>query len=495
MKNLFKMLIVALIAALLVSCGSSRGGDTGGETDKPKLDGTQAVYDAEKGQYLIEEGAKIKIGVDNDAYGQAIVALWDKTHPEAKGAVTFQNAGGAGAADRLPTEQGTAEDVLLVIDGEVGRNSAHMLAFEENLAKLVKENAVESFYKAGNGDTTVYAPVTYDGMAFVWNKTMLESLGLDVTDANGDSLPDAFDTWEEIFALSKSWINNRPTVKAKVVVTETNEKGEEVQKVTDEVKETKLNVVFPLSLTEAWSNYMAFSSAGWDLFSAGDPLKPGFDSPEFKAGWDFILAAKEAQISVEESGSVTPGASMVWRWEAVLNGVNLAPFGLVGTWMDVKDLSAKSGNEYVVSQLPTWKEKPTTPFVKTKGFAINGYTKYRSAATELMRLIYSKEGLQAMVDNSSYAPSLVDNSALAPDLTNAVVQGQFMKAFTHNYPEPAFTLPENPAKKAMDTFYYGEGKFMTLAPKVWDGEMTVDEAIAELIKVTNAQLEVDNKAQ
>ena len=65
---------------------------------------------------------------------------------------------------------------------------------------VVKENAIESFYKAGNTtDQTVYAPVTYDGMAFVTNLTLLENLGLDATDANGDNLPDAFDTWEKIF--------------------------------------------------------------------------------------------------------------------------------------------------------------------------------------------------------------------------------------------------------------------------------------------------------
>lgn len=495
MKKLMNLLVLVVVLAMLAACGSSsRGGDT--PTDKgPKLDGTQAVYNAEKGQYEIEEGAVLKIGVDNDAFGNAIVELWNKTHPEFAGKVIYQNVASAGAADRLATEQDTVEDVILVIDGEVGRNAAHMLAFEGNLEKLVKENSIESFFMAGNRATTVYAPIAYDGLAFVWNKTMLESLGLDVTDANGDNLPDAFDTWEEIFALSKSYIGNRPTVKTNVFVEETNANGEKEMKPTGETKETKLNVVFPLALTEPWSGYMMYSSAGWDLFADGDVSKPGYDTPEFKAGWDFLLAAKEAQISVEESGVVTPGSSMGWRWDDVLNGNNLAPFGLVGTWMNVEGWSKEFNNEYVVSKLPTWKGNPTTPFVKTKGYVINGYTKYRSAASELVRLLYSKEGLQAMVDNSSYAPSLVEGSALTPTLAGKPVQEQFMSAFVENYPEPQFTLPNNPAKTGMDTFYYGEGKVLSLAPLVWDGTKTVDEAIAELIKVTQAQFEADNVAQ
>lgn len=502
MKNLLKLLLLALVAAMLVACGTpnrtetptppANEGETGNETEEGTevLDGTKAVWDAEKGQYKIEDDAQIRLGVDNDALGAAIVALWDETHPEHAGKVTFENSGAAGSADRLPTEQDSVQDVLMVIDGEVSRNVAHTLALEENLAKLIKDNSLEAFYNAGNTtDQTVYAPVTYDGMAFVTNVTLLESLGLDTTDANGDNLVDAFDTWEEIFDLSRSYLDNRPTVKARVI--ETDAEGN--QTVTEETTDTKLNVVFPMSLKEPWSGYFALTTGGWQLLEEGDALKPGYDKPEFKKGLEFLVEAKEAGVSVEESGAISTGESMTGRWDNVLNGVNLAPFGLVGTWHDVKTFSEETGNEYLISILPTYGDVNPSPFVKTKGFVINTYTKFQSASMELLRLIYSQAGLQAMVDNSAYAPSLADGSELTPDLTGKTVQEQFMSAFKYNYPEPAITLPENPGKKAMDAAYYGTMELIT--PQVWDGTLSVDDAIAELIETTNAKIEAENVAQ
>lgn len=489
MKKLMRALIIGLIAVLLVACGSS-GDRTTGSDNEGALDGTSAVYNAETGQYEIEEDATLRLGVDNDDLGNALVALWNETHPEHEGLVTFENIGAAGSADELPTQQDALQDVLMVIDGETPRNVAHILALEENLAKLVKDNAIESFYNAGNAtEQTVYAPVTYDGMAFVTNLTLLESLGLDTTDANGDNLPDAFDTWEEIFALSESYIDNRPTITTRVL--ETDDEGNAV--VTEEETEGKLNVVFPMSLNNEWSDYFAYTVEGWQLFKDGDPLNPGYDDPAFKAGFEFILAAKDAQISVEESGALTPGASMGWRWDNVLNGVNLAPFGLVGTWQDVAGMTAETGNEYAISVMPTWKGNYPSPFVKTKGFVINTHTKYQSAAMELMRVIYSAEGFQAMVDNSSYAPSLNPDSEFTPDLTGKTVQEQFMSAFEYNYPEPAMMLPDNPQMKAMDAAWYGI--IGTIAPEVWDGTMSVDDAIADLIELSTEKIEAGNQAQ
>ncbi len=502
MKNLFKLLVLAIVAAMLVACGGTDRTETpstdtdtetetngGTETTDPSgnLDGTSAVWNADAGHYEIEDDAQIRLGVDTDSLGEAIVALWDETHPDHAGKVTFENSGAAGSTDRLPTEQDSVQDVLMVIDGEVSRNISHILAIEENLAEVIKNNSLEAFYNAGNTtDQTVYAPVTYDGMAFVTNLTLLENLGLDTTDENGDNLPDAFDTWEEIFELSRSYLDERPTITTRV--TETDEEGNEV--VTEEETEGTLNVVFPISLKEPWSGYFPLTTGGWQLLEDGDPLNPGYDKPEFKAGLEFLVEAKEAGVSVEESGAITPGESMTGRWDNVLNGINLAPFGLVGTWHNVAEFSEETGNEYAISILPTYNGVNPSPFVKTKGFVINTYTRYQSAAHELLRLIYSQDGMQAMVDTTAYAPSLADGSELTPDLTGKTVQEQFMSAFEFNYPEPALTLPENPQKKAMDAAYYGTMELIT--PQVWDGTLSVDDAIAELIETTNAKIEAEN---
>ena len=465
MKKLLSFLTIAALAGSLAACGER---ETAVTCDPETLDGNTVCYDAETGAFAIEKDAKIRFGADNDDFGKAIVDLWNRTYPDKVGVVEYINTGSQGSTDSVATQQGEWPDVFMAIDGEVPRNSSHLLPFHVELANIVKNNSVKSFYDAGNTTAaTVYAPMTYDGMAFIWNKTMLETLGYDTTDANGDGLPDAFDTWEKIFAESKAWDANRPEYKGK-----------------------KVNVMFPLSLTNQWSDYHHLTSAGWELFGTGDATKPGYDDPKFAAGLEFLLAAKDAKISVEESGVVTPADAMGWRWDDVLNN-EIAPFGLVGTWMDVNGAMTATGSEFRVSIVPTYNGINQRPFVKTKGFVINAYTQYRSAAMELMRLVYSKDGFQAMVNSSSYSPSLADGSNLVPTLQAGGVQEQMMAAFVYNYPEPALLLPNNPQMKAMDSAYY---PFISDTQKaIWDGTMTIEEAVAELIQLSNEKIAADNQ--
>lgn len=458
MKKLMSLIAMAALAVSVTGCARTQA-----TCDAAELDGTQVCFDEREGAYAIEEGATLRVSVDNDDFGNAIVALWDATYPELAGQVEFVNLGAAGSADEVAVQQGEYADVFLGIDGEMPRNASHLLALESHLANLIKENSIDSYFQAGNGAKTVYAPMTYDGMSFVWNKTMLEEILGETLEVNELGLPEKFDTWEEIFALSTEWAANRPTYKG-----------------------NQVNIVFPLSLGEPWSGYSSTTSAGWRLYASGDALKPGYEDPKFAEGLQFILAARDAKISVEETGELTPGDAMGWRWDDVINNES-APFGLVGTWMDINAAVENTGAEFVMSPMPTYNGERLAPFVKTKGFAINAYTEYRSAAHELLRLIYSAEGFQAMVDNSSYAPSLVDGSALTPTLDASSAQAQMMKAFTFNYPEPAMMLPNNPQMKAMDAAYYGIN-IADFYAQIWNGDKTIDEAVAEIIELSEAKI-------
>jgi len=78
-KTLFVLISLALVA--------------GGAMAQAK---SKAQYDSKKGQYKIEEGAKLVLGIDNDAYGKALVDLWDKAHPEFAGAVEYLNTPSSG---------------------------------------------------------------------------------------------------------------------------------------------------------------------------------------------------------------------------------------------------------------------------------------------------------------------------------------------------------------------------------------------------------------
>ena len=80
MKKLISLLVLVLVAATFTGCAR-----TVKTCDVKDLDGTVVCYDEKLDQYAIEEGATLVINVDNDAFGNALVALWDETHPEHAG--------------------------------------------------------------------------------------------------------------------------------------------------------------------------------------------------------------------------------------------------------------------------------------------------------------------------------------------------------------------------------------------------------------------------
>jgi len=453
-KTLFVLISLALVA--------------GGAMAQAK---SKAQYDSKKGQYKIEEGAKLVLGIDNDAYGKALVDLWDKAHPEAAGAVEYLNTPSSGEAKKLADLQGDAPDVVGVITDEAIPFAGAMSTLDGNLVKLANDNLDAAFFKAANsmyGKSTVVLPFAYDGMAFAWNKTMLTKLGLIKGQVTKDNLPVEFDTWEKIFALGKAWDAKRPTYLDKPV-----------------------NIVFPVSLDEPWSGFStAATSAGWGIFSKGDALKPGFDDPKFAAGLGFLVEAAKAKLSVEANGALTPGASMGWRWDPVLNDQS-APFGLVGTWMDVKGATTKGGHDMQFAPMPTYKGVRLKPLLKVKSYVLNAYSKYPSAAAELLRLVFTKEGMQAMIDNSAYVPALKAGAKIAPDYSKDKVKNQMAYAFQSSYVEPVtIAMPGNPGKGAMQVYYsIGMNQFYK---DVWDGKLTPAEAQKAIVAAADKWVTENN---
>lgn len=428
---------------------------------------SKAVFNANTKSYQIEKGAKIVVGVDNDKWGNAIVELWNKAHPEYKGMVSYQNFGSSGGVDEINTKQGEAPDLCLVIDGEVSRATQSLSCFEKKTGEVAKKVAQDTFFNNVNKNGKVYyVPVAYDGMAFSWNETMMKALGMDTTDKNKDGLPDAFDTWEEIFAYSAK-LTKRPQYKGKDV-----------------------NVVFPMNLDNQWAFYSSLTAAGWEIFKEGDPTKPGFEKKEFLASFEFLKAASDARISVEVNGEKTPAASMGWRWDDYLNN-EISPFALVGTWMDVDGAAKATGAEFKFGPMPTWKGKRLTPFVKTKGWVINGFTDYPSATAELLRVLLTKDGMQCMIDNSSYIPALKAKTAITPDYSNDRVKQEMSGAFAYNYPEPGMSLPNNPSQPCMNVYYNIQIEQSYYG--VYDGTRTAEEAQKEIVKNAEAWLKQNNK--
>ena len=390
---------------------------------------------------------EIRVGVDSDGWVTALNTYF-KDHPIAGINVTAVNVGASGAADKITEQQDVMPDIQLTVDGEVTRNAASLADVGSAIEAKLEANAVARFVTATTvNDKAKYVPLGYDGMAFAYNKTMLAALGVDVTEINDKGLPTSVDTFEEIFALAQDWAANG----------------------YHEYKGQEILTAVSLVAGNSWSGYAYASAGGWKILSdKANPTDAGFGSAEFKAGLEFIAAAADAKVKVNKSGTdyvLAPSSALSQEQSADLLNNLTSPMALVGTWENVAGSTAVAeGDEIVFAAMPTWKGNQPGPFIKSKGFVINGYSANVAAAREVLNVLYSAELLQVMLDNTSM-PAVLKNGAEF-EVTLSSVQSSMINAFQYGYSEVNTAMPNNPTKKVMDAYYQiGPENFYK---QVWD---------------------------
>jgi len=428
------------------------------------------IFNEATGRFEIEDGAQITLGVDSDPLGLALVEQWNEDFPELEGMLTFTNYDAQNAEDGgmegLELMQDEAPDVALVIDNElIGRENAVRSLHEYFIP--IGENQTHEIFDEVNILGTFLLPAFYDGMVFSWNRTMLEAWGVDVDDVNEYNLPVEMESWEKIFDYAAQYGTDpadRPTF-----------------------DDTTILEFFPISVAEPWSAYSSLSSGGWQIYADGDYADPQFEDPEFLEGLKFMEAFSQTNMSIDETGSIRSAGAMDWRWENYLEGDY--PFGLVGTWMDVEGYMEDTGYTFEFSTIPTWEGNQLSALYKTKGFVINSSTPYPSAASEVLRWLYTGETMETMINNSAYLPALQDDAEIYPEV-EAEFKADMTAGLRYARLEPAATLPENPTRRAMSVYYdIGVADYLM---ELWDGDRTPESAQDGIVDSADIWMENNN---
>lgn len=479
MKKLIALPISLLLVLSLAACGGSTTERPQGNTVTPNTvnpvtvgypncevpNGNDPCWDNTARQFRFEPGATITIGVDNDLMGEALVAKWNNDFPALAGRLVFRNYGSVNGESTgiqgVEVGQSEAPDVVLIVSNEAVGREVNLLPLHPYFANLIASDSLPAVNEVINRRSPILLTAFWDGMSFSWNETMLRQLGVNVdVDSNGDGLPDAFDSWEKIFDLGL---------------------------VNQTYKGNRILEVFPVSLDEPWSGYSSVSSNGFVIFQNGAD-RPGFDSQQFLGGLEFIRAFSQAGINLDETGSKKAASAMGWRWDQYLND-EAYPFGLVGTWMNVQAASEATGSTFRFSAMPTWQGNPLRPFSQTKGFGVNAFTRYPSAASEVLRWLYTPSTMSSMIANSSYLPALQAGAFSTPEIFDPV-KAEFTNGMRLNQLVPGITLPNNTSVLAMD-LYYNVG-ITDFYKAVWDGTLTPAQAQQQIVSASNAWLTANN---
>lgn len=495
-------------------------------------------YNEEAQQYQVEEGAKIRVMVENEAYGQALEELWNKEHPEQTDVIEPIVVQSFDAATWL----GYKTDIALLWSNDAAQIINNFMPVQPELEAVIQEHAPRQFGELLNVDGLRYVPMSYYGLVFSTNMTMLSEMGYDVSDENDDGLVDQFDSFEELMKLADEWGGQARTY-----------------------HERQMEAVFPFAISELWASMVFLSADDFRFFASQDALISGMETEEFLEALKFLRAMGEHSwylYSEESAGEEQPEVSDVedensrdtdselpvvdseseveseefppesnnvkesqdsseeeeeiilpyqikndrafnggWLYDVYLEKL-ISPFSLVGTWMYYNQQEDIEQQDFYFSPMPSWKEKILSPLAKTKGYLLSAGTKYPSAANEVYRIIRSEAGIQAYIDTVDEIPAVtqVDRLENRPNLeTEENEEGkesqtiepyylafrnenqrQISYAFSFSQEESMVAFEKDPSVRGWDML--SEIGLIEIAQQVIKQEITPEEAQLELLE-------------
>ena len=409
------------------------------------LDGDTVCYINKDDTFQIEENAKISVQVPSESVGDYLVKTWNLLHPEHYGAVSYV------VLEPLDLEALTETIETDIIMTSI-YDAAYVLNRMQDLGKDGQDHILDTVHMRHEGainlQGTYFVPNSISGWSFVYNQTLAEEIGLDLTDSNGDGLPDSFDSFEKIFELESKILNH-------------------------------VDVVFPITFVDQYSFYPFLTSGKWSLNFTHNGMEPDFDKKEFLNGLDFIEAIARVKL---RNGNIESAEDLPWGYDVDFFGRN-ALFSMVADWMRLDYQQSFTEDVYVKAPFPSFNNNPISPMGEVIGYMVQGNTKYPSAAAEALRILRAPE-IAGAFDSKDSVLIYHDERINALDIEDAKKKEIWTYAF--HKPEPVIALDKNPNVLARQLYY--EVDIMPVLKKLYNGSITKEEAQEQIVELSQKWL-------
>ncbi len=497
LKNKNKGIVLTLVIAILLTVGITAYVYF---QSLCTLDGVSVCVDKETGTFLIEEGATIQVQVESEAQANKLVSTWNTLHPDNIGALkpVVKNTL---SIDNL--KEGLSTDVALVSQDDAAFFMQNFMNLGRRASGVLGDTIPALHQDSINVKGYFFVPYNVTGPLFVYNKTLIESLGYSLEDLDNSGLPDSFESWEKIMDLSK------------------------------ELRENP-SVVFPLTFEDQNYFYPFLTGGRWTLNFTKNGSNPEFSSNEFKDGlelieimgqyvWDQNVATEVEDTSVTQEspseekpqeqtpqeenqnqtdvenqegndGEQTPeeptvpmkwintAESLPWQYEsAFFEGKSLFTIASDFNIFDLYETSTKS--EYVYAPFPNFKDHRLTPIAQVEGYVVNSNTKYPSASAEAIRILRTSEFISEYNQNTGKIPVYHRNHIDELNITNEEVLSKVI-AYASSDTLPIMALNNNP--QVLSKSIYNEIDLMPVLRKLFNGDITVEEAQKEIVLLSEA---------
>ncbi len=423
------------------------------EGDSEKfIDDGGIVWDVENQMYVMEDDvlngtAPLKLWVDNEKFGDEIVANFQQKYPNVQVEVQVVATGDAVGKMSLEGEAGNGADVFLINSDAMGNAmNASVLGMLGRYGDIVRDKMLESTVNTVEVDGELYGvPYLTESIAMIYNKTLLEK-------ACADGLIDSAEPAKDF-----------------------NDIAEFAKKYNDEANN---KWAIRWQANDSYVNEFFLTSFGYQLFGPDgtDAEAINFDTDAVKQGLDYykslrpIWNVNSADTSwdstvVEFQKGTTPYLiSGPWAMETVEEGSD----GVIIS-EDVETVVG-DGYEYGVVPLPMVNGNQPYTFSGVQIACVSSYTKYPAAARALLMEIISNETLEYAYKEMGKVPAVKDTTQIEGLAEDANIQA-FLKQAEFSYPMPS--IPEV-------SYFWTVAKDMECS--VWDGVSSVEEATSKAMK-------------
>ena len=405
------------------------------------LDGDTVCYINKDDTFQIEENARISVQVPSESVGDYLVKTWNTLHPEQFGAVSYV------VSEPLSLKALTEPMETDVIMTSI-YDAAYVLNKMQDLGKEGHDHILDTVHMRHEGAInlrgTYFVPNSISGWSFVYNQTLAEEIGLDLTDSNGDGLPDSFDSFEKIFELESMILEH-------------------------------VDVLFPITFIDQYSFYPFLTTGKWSLNFTHNGMNPDFDKKEFLNGLDFIEAIASVKLRNDET---TSAEDLPWGYDVDFFG-RKALFSMVADWMRLDYQQSFTEDVYVKAPFPTFNSNPISPMGDVIGYMVQDNTKYPSASAEALRILRAPEVAGVFEHKDSV---LIYHDERINDLDIEDTKKQEIWTYAFHKPEPVIALDENPNVLARELYYHVD--MMPVLMDLYDGDITKEEAQQQIVELS-----------
>lgn len=300
-------------------------------------------------QVKIEEAMKLYIAVENEAYGESITALWDKTYPEHKDAVTYKVIEENEVISLSLKKEQIPYDIFLIKDEDVATVFDQIQEIPTKFAKNFEIEPNSEFYLVINDVKNVYYPLMADGMLYAINKTKIANEKIDEK---------AFDHFESLYAYK----NKNP-----------------FYYYDDEL--------FNLPLMSSDTAYLPNEKTHL----------VDFESEAF-------AASLSNYKNILRGLSLQSDPASFDNWFIQQNYLS----GFIGSWMQADKSEELNSMELHYQKLPKINDLQLKTLAISQGYVINEETLYPNAALKMIELMHSQAGMQVLIQTTNQVPLIFE---------------------------------------------------------------------------------------